>query len=174
MFMSGMLNFGINFGEYLIKRNLRHLIAHVTNHCNFRCQHCFINFSPREDLKLAHFEKIGRETGRFFWLDIGGGEPFLRKDLAEIVASFRAGVVQIPSNGSLPDLMMDQLKRMKRLSDAEIAVSLSLDGLEATHERVRGEKGNWKQVWSTFERLREMDGISIKINTVITNNNKKY
>ena len=172
MFMSGMLNFGINFGEYLIKRNLRHLIAHVTNHCNFRCQHCFINFSPREDLKLAHFEKIGRETGRFFWLDIGGGEPFLRKDLAEIVASFRAGVVQIPSNGSLPDLMMDQLKRMKRLSDAEIAVSLSLDGLEATHERVRGEKGNWKQVWSTFERLREMDGIPIKINTVITNDNK--
>jgi len=167
-----MLKFGLNFGEYLIKRNLRHLIAHVTNHCNFRCQHCFIDFSPKKDLKLAEFERIGREVGRLFWLDIGGGEPFLRKDLAEIIGAFRAEVIQIPSNGSLPDLMVEQLTRMKRLTDAEITVSLSLDGLEETHERVRGEKGSWDQVWSTFERLRDLDECSVKINTVITNDNK--
>lgn len=167
-FTSGLLN----FGEYLIKRNLRHLIVHVTNHCNFRCEHCFIDFSPKRDMKLAQFEKLGSEVGRLFWLDIGGGEPFLRKDLAEIVACFQAGVVQIPSNGSLPDLMLDQLKRMRKICDSEIAVSLSLDGLEATHEQIRGQKGNWEQVWSTFERLREIDGLPVKINTVITNENK--
>jgi len=170
--MSGMIKFGANFAEYLVKRDLRHLIAHVTNHCNFRCQHCFINLSPMKDLKLAQFENIGREVGRLFWLDIGGGEPFLRKDLAEIVGCFRTQVVQIPSNGSLPDLMVDQLRRMTPLTDAEITVSLSLDGLQETHERVRGETGNWDQVWSTFERLRALDRFPVKINTVITNDNK--
>jgi MoaA/NifB/PqqE/SkfB family radical SAM enzyme len=170
--MSGMLKFGLSFGKFLIKRNLQHLIAHVTNHCNFRCQHCFIDFSPKKDLKLAQFEKIGRDVGRLFWLDIGGGEPFLRKDLAEIVGSFRAQIVQIPSNGSLPDSMEVQLKRMRKLTDAEITVSLSLDGLKDTHERIRGAKGNWDQVWSTFERLRALGGFSVKINTVITNENK--
>lgn len=170
--MSGLLKFGLNFGEYLVKRNLRHLIAHVTNHCNFRCAHCFIDFSPKRDVELAQYQKIGRDVGRLFWLDIGGGEPFLRNDLAEIVGSFRTEIVQIPSNGSLPDLMMDQLRRMKGLTNAEISISLSLDGLEETHERIRGAQGNWDEVWSTFERLRELGEHPIKINTVITNENK--
>jgi MoaA/NifB/PqqE/SkfB family radical SAM enzyme len=170
--MSGILKFGLSFGEFLVRRNLRHLIAHVTNHCNFRCQHCFIDFSPKRDMKLAQFQKMAGEAGRLFWLDIAGGEPFLRKDLAEIVSAFQTNVVQIPSNGSLPDLMIDQLKRMRRLSDAEISISLSLDGLQKTHERIRGAEGNWDQVWSTFERLRQLGGFPLKINTVITNENK--
>ncbi len=170
--MSEMLKFGLSFAEYLVKRNLRHLIVHVTNHCNFRCQHCFIDFSPKRDLKLAQFEKVGHEVGRLFWLDIAGGEPFLRKDLAEIVAAFRTNVVQIPSNGSLPDMMIDQLKRMRRLTDAEISISLSLDGLKETHEKTRSAEGNWCQVWNTFERLRGLGGYPVKINTVITNDNK--
>ncbi len=66
--MSGLLKFGLSFGEYLVKRNLKHLIAHVTNHCNFRCAHCFIDFSPKRDMDLAltwwktpprHFRRIG-------------------------------------------------------------------------------------------------------------------
>ncbi len=171
--MSELLKFGLSFGEYLVRRNLKHLIAHVTNHCNFRCNHCFIDFSPKRDMELARYQKMGRDMGRLFWLDIGGGEPFLRKDLAEIVCSFQAGIVQIPSNGSLPDLMMDQLKRMKRLTNAEISVSLSLDGLKETHERIRGAEGNWDEVWSTFEKLRELGEHPVKINTVVTNENKE-
>tara|TARA_B100000315_G_C14562749_1_gene581359 strand:- start:765 stop:1649 length:885 start_codon:yes stop_codon:yes gene_type:complete len=123
-------------------------------------------------MTLAQYQKIGRDVGRLFWLDIGGGEPFLRKDLAEVIGSFQTGIVQIPSNGSLPDPMMDQLKRMKRLTNAEISISLSLDGLKKTHERIRGAKGNWDEVWSTFKRLRELGKHPVKINTVVTNENK--
>jgi molybdenum cofactor biosynthesis enzyme MoaA len=43
-----------------------------------------------------------------FWLDIAGGEPFLRKDLAEIVSCFNFEVLQIPTNGSLPELIIKQ------------------------------------------------------------------
>ncbi len=159
------------FGEYLVRRNLQHLIVHVTNHCNFRCEHCFIDFSPKKDLRLADYQTLGKEAGRLFWLDIGGGEPFLRKDLAEIIGCFDARVIQIPTNGSLPDLAIESLTRLRRRTDAEIAVSLSLDGLQETHERIRKEPGNWEQVWRTVERLRKLGGISIKINTVVTNHN---
>lgn len=168
--MSNMVQFAVHFGQYLLRRNLQHLIVHVTNHCNFRCQHCFIDFSPKRDMKLEQYRKLGAEVGPLFWLDIGGGEPFLRKDLAEIVGSFRCKVVQIPSNGSLPDQMIEQLKRMRTTTDAEVAVSLSLDGLKDTHERVRGQPGNWDQVWSTFEKLRSLD-VPVKINTVLTREN---
>ena len=169
--MSNILQFAGHFGRYLIGQNFQHLIVHVTNHCNFRCQHCFIDFSPKRDLKLEQYQKLAKEVGPLFWLDIGGGEPFLRKDLAEIIAFFDAKVVQIPSNGSLPELMIEQLEKMKRLSKAEISISLSLDGLKETHDRIRKQPGNWDQIWSTFDLLRNK-GITVKINTVLTNENK--
>ena len=168
--MSDVLQFAKHFGEYLGRRNLQHMIVHVTNHCNFRCSHCFIDFSPKKDLTLPAYQKLGREVGPLFWLDIAGGEPFLRKDLAEIVASFDANVVQIPSNGSLPKLMAEQLDRMRSTTKAQVTISLSLDGLKETHERIRKAPGNWDQVWETFEMLKQRD-LPVKINTVITRDN---
>ena len=169
--MSNFVEFAKSFGGYLLSKNLVHMIVHVTNHCNFRCKHCFIDFSPKRDLKLDQYRTLGRDSGRLFWLDIGGGEPFLRKDLADIVASFDTKVVQIPSNGSLPDQMEEQITRMLAPTDREIIISLSLDGLEETHNRIRGEADSWNQVWSTFERLRRIDGLSVKILTVLQDGN---
>ena len=169
--MSTPGNFVLAFGEYLLKRNLKHMIVHVTNRCNFRCEHCFIDFSPKRDMTLEQYRQLGREAGKLFWLDIGGGEPFLRHDLAEIVGCFEARVVQIPSNGSLPDPIIDNLTRIKKKMRAEITFSLSLDGLPETHAKIRGQKDNWDQVWSTFEKVRSLGGVSIKINTVITKSN---
>jgi len=167
-----MLDYAGAFGSFLIRRNLKHLIAHVTNSCNFRCEHCFIDFSSQRDMKLDQFKALGKQVGPLFWLDIGGGEPFLRKDLADIVCSFDAKVVQIPSNGSLHDQMVEQVKLMKKNSPAEIGVSFSLDGLEETHGKIRGQEKSWSQVWEAFEILRNIGDIPIKINTVLTNHNK--
>ena len=170
--MHSYLNLGKAFGGYLMRRNLQHMIVHVTNHCNFRCEHCYIDFSPKKDLTLAELSDLGKRVGRLFWLDIGGGEPFLRKDLAEIIASFDHQVVQIPTNGSLPELVLENLARLKRLVSSEITISLSLDGLPETHEKIRGHEGNWDEVWGTFEKIRSsIGGVSIKINTVITTSN---
>jgi len=166
-----MLSFSVSFAEYLLRQNLQHAIVHVTNNCNFRCDHCFIDFSPKRDLKLEQYQKLAKQIGKLFWLDVAGGEPFLRKDLAEIVTAFDAKVIQIPSNGSLPEQSIEQLKRMKALTNAEIAVSLSLDGLEAKHDRIRHHPGSWAQVWSTFEQLKQLGGISIKINSVLSQEN---
>ena len=58
---------------------------HVTNACNFRCDHCFVDFeSPKRDLKLDVYQQLAADSPPLMWLDIGGGEPFLRKDLADI------------------------------------------------------------------------------------------
>jgi MoaA/NifB/PqqE/SkfB family radical SAM enzyme len=169
--MAAGLDFARTFGTYLLQRNLQHLIIHVTNHCNFRCEHCFIDFSPKRDLKLPQFQEIARQVGPLFWLDIAGGEPSLRKDLADIVAAFDAKVVQIPSNGSLPDLLVPALQRIKTLTKAEVAVSFSLDGLPETHGKVRGAPKNWQQVWDCYEKVRAVGGIAVKMNTCLTNRN---
>lgn len=160
-----------SFAQFMLRERLMHLIVHVTNHCNFRCQHCFIDFSPKRDLKLHQYRALGQQVGELFWLDIGGGEPFLRKDLSDIVGCFRAKVVQIPTNASIEDLILEQVKRLKRNASSELTISMSLDGLKETHEKIRGQPGNWNQVWNTFDKLRRLGGVSIKINTVLSNAN---
>ncbi len=169
--MAASLDFARAFGAYLLRRNLQHLIIHVTNYCNFRCEHCFIDFSPKRDLKLPQFQEIARQVGPLFWLDIAGGEPSLRKDLADIVAAFNAKVVQIPSNGSLPDLLIPALQRIKAETSSEVAISFSLDGLPETHARVRGAPNNWRQVWYCYDKVRAIGGVAVKINTCLTNHN---
>ena len=169
--MNKYIYYATNLAKYLAKKDLRHLIAHVTNHCNFRCEHCFIDFSTKRDMKLPDYQELGRAAGSLFWLDIGGGEPFLRKDLAEIVSCFDTRIVQIPSNGSLPDQMVEQINRMKKLSDREVIISLSLDGRRETHDKIRGHPGSYDQVWETAERLRQETGTYVKILTVLQKNN---
>lgn len=166
-----IFDFASSFAQYLIEQNLQHLIVHVTNHCNYRCDHCFIDFAAKQDMKLEQYQSLAKQVGKLFWLDIAGGEPFLRLDLADIIAAFDTKVVQIPSNGSLPDRAIAQLEKAKQLTNAEISVSLSLDGLKETHDHIRNHQGSWEQVWETFARLRAMGGISIKINTVINKEN---
>ncbi len=163
--------FFLHFTEYLLRHNLQHLIVHVTNHCNFRCQHCFIDFSPKNDLSLERYRELGRKAGKLFWLDVGGGEPYLRRDLVEIILSFQSRVVQIPTNGSLQDRVVEMTKDLRRRYSGDITISLSIDGLETTHDAIRKAKGNWNQVWSSFSELRKIDGLSLKINTVLHKDN---
>jgi MoaA/NifB/PqqE/SkfB family radical SAM enzyme len=106
-----------------------------------------------------------------FWLDIGGGEPFIRKDLADIVNIFNTKVVQIPSNGWFTDLIVEQTSRILKRGNREVVVSLSLDGLKDTHDRIRNQEGAWDRLWETFEALRKLNHLYIKILTVLHKDN---
>lgn len=159
------------FLRHLVRPAPQHLILHVTRRCNYRCRHCFVDKTKGEEISLGDCRRLAREVGRILWLDIGGGEPFLRDDLPEIVAAFSAQIVMIPTNGSLPERILEQLGRMRAMTRAQIGISLSVDGLRESHDRIRDKPGSWDTVWSTYERLRRVEGISVKINTVITNEN---
>ncbi len=169
--MNNALSFAQHMGRYLVSKGLVHMIVHVTNHCNFRCDHCFIDFSTKRDLRLDKYKELGAAAGKLFWLDIGGGEPFIRKDLADIVAAFDSDVVQIPTNGWFTDATVEQCRRMVARGDREVVVSLSVDGLRETHDRIRHQEGSWDRLWQTFEALKRVDGVHVKALTVVHNGN---
>lgn len=159
-----------HFADYQLNQNLKHLIVHVTNLCNFRCKHCFIDFSPKRDLPLEKYQELGKDVGKLFWLDIGGGEPFLRKDLIEICESFDAEVITIPTNGFLTERVVKMTREIQDRVKGEVTISLSIDGLKETHDRIR-EEGSWDKLWTTYDELRKIDGVRVKINTVICKDN---
>ena len=66
------------------------LTINVNDLCNSRCRICNIwkndpEKKVKEQLKLWEFERIFKNYGNLYWVTITGGEPFLRKDLVEVV-----------------------------------------------------------------------------------------
>ncbi|MBT0652295.1 radical SAM protein [Geomobilimonas luticola] len=159
-----------HFIDFQLRRSLQHLIIQVTDRCNMQCGHCFVTGRDGAELSLENYRKLGREAGKLLWLDVAGGEPFLRSDLPEIVASFDAEVVQIPTNGSMTEEVVAGVRRIREKSLAQVAVSVSIDDFPEEHDRLRCQAGSWERAWQTFEALRALK-VPVKINTVLTSNN---
>ena len=136
----------------------------LTNRCNLRCQHCRI--PGRGDQDLSFHEITGvidsyyDEGGRCLYLH--GGEPLLwhdRKQGIEDVVDYahRIGffTVVIYTNGTLP------------LRTSADTVFVSLDGLQETHDRLRG--ASFTRV---VDNLHNSTHPSLFINFTINNHNK--
>ena len=131
---------------------LNYLFWECTTRCHFRCRHCGSDcgMAAREqDMPLEDFlgalDTIPEEgRARPFTIVLTGGEPLLRPDIVAVGAALRArrfgwGMV---SNGWFYDGEMH-----RRLMDAGMgALTLSLDGLEASHDWMRGLSGSYDRV----------------------------
>ena len=90
-----------------------HLIHFVTARCNLRCAHCFywqaLDADHRHELTLEEIDQTARSLPRLLLLSLTGGEPFVRKDLGEICASYirhcRPHILTISTNGAYPERM---------------------------------------------------------------------
>ena len=130
---------------------LNYLFWECTTRCNLHCRHCgsdcFAAGSdadmPLEDFLRAFDTIPAEERAKPFTVVLTGGEPLLRPDLPEIGQALRSrgagwGIV---SNGWLYDAEMHQ-----RLVAAGLgALTISLDGLEASHDWMRGRPGSFSR-----------------------------
>jgi MoaA/NifB/PqqE/SkfB family radical SAM enzyme len=144
---------------------LRHLTFWVTGHCNQACLFCFQRGEdtgpPGDELSPKEIARLAPSLGRPLWLLIGGGEPFLRPDLAQVCATLliasRPAILTLTSNGSQPQVIEEQTRAILRAADRTlVVVKLSLDGVEATHDHLRGRGGSFARVLETHARLRRL------------------
>lgn len=156
---------------------LRHLFLELTLRCNEKCLHCGSNCGDvkSEELTADQYGKFLAEvkgdmgTGGKM-LCITGGEPLLRKDFFEIMEhahklGFSWGMT---SNATL--LTPDVAKDLKRVGMGTISVSI--DGLEETHDTFRRTPGGWKKGMEGVENLLNEGGFkSVQITTVVTHKN---
>ncbi len=159
---------------FRMRPKVSHLILHVTNICNFRCNHCFVEFAEKpKDLTLDEVEQVAQVFNDLIWLDIGGGEPFIREDLPEIIAKFKAREVSIPTNGWFTEKIFVVIKRIQETSGIKnLILTISIDGMPETHDEIRQKKGSFDQLSKTYELIRKnFPELRIKINTVLNNRN---
>lgn len=127
----------------------------VTMLCNSRCIHCDIWKNKGMDfLPVEVYKKL---PASLEMVDITGGEPFLRNDLPEIVATVRKACpnarILITTNGFLTQKIQKYADEIIR-ADPDIAFRLSLDGWGDTHEKVRGIPHAFDKVMATIQVLK--------------------
>src|SRR3984893_18515576 len=105
-----------------------------TFRCNSRCQMCHVWKYPTAPEQEISLETLAKLPGGFDNLNLSGGEPTLRRDLAELIESLspKARVMEISSNGLPPQLLVPIIK-----TDPNIKVPSRRGGDESTSNRIR-------------------------------------
>jgi MoaA/NifB/PqqE/SkfB family radical SAM enzyme len=164
------------------KREFNSLFLFVTSRCNSLCRTCFYfdKLNSRDDLTLEQIDRISQTAPPFRKLWLSGGEPFLREGLADVVAMFvkRNGVrnVNLPTNGLLPEKIFAAVDRMLELCpETAIDLNFSIDGLQKTHDAIRGVPNNFVRTLATMravaERYRGIRRLRRNVLSVITREN---
>lgn len=157
------------------------LVISVSYRCNSKCRTCDVWRKPNDDLTLEEWTHVFQRLGTGpIYLTFTGGEPFLRKDLAELIlASYTYCLpeyITIPTNGLLTDRIVETVSRVCRGAPrSRIGINLSLDGIGEEHDEIRRVPGNWDKAMATWRGLKAVQGkhrnLVLSIHTVISKHN---
>jgi radical SAM family uncharacterized protein len=136
----------------------------LTYNCNLRCKMCPFWKRSSKDSDIEGEKAILRriyDSGAC-GIAFEGGEPLLRNDLAEILAFSRSLPLHtsLVTNGTLLESRIDEIA-----SYINGVVYVSLDGLEKTHDTIRGVSGCFRKAVRGIMASREK--VSVTINTTI-------
>jgi MoaA/NifB/PqqE/SkfB family radical SAM enzyme len=138
----------------------------VTRRCNLRCDYCARNRYRNPELTTDQWRSLMDEMAQLGCLQVSltGGEPLLRKDIAELMRHARGlgFKVKLNTNGLLVPRHQDAVA----LADS---VTLRLDGPEGPHDLSRGQ-GSYRKVMSAARTLRGM-GKPTRFYTVLSSAN---
>jgi mycofactocin biosynthetic radical S-adenosylmethionine protein MftC len=145
----------------------------LTYACNLACVHCLSSSGRRDpdELSTAECKAVIDELERMqvFYVNIGGGEPTVRRDFWELVdyATAHHVGVKFSTNGSR---ITDERAAWLAASDY-VDVQISLDGATAAvNDAVRGP-GSYDTAIAALERLQAAGMRDFKISVVVTREN---
>lgn len=162
-----------------------HLTLFVTGVCNLRCRHCFHFQEVAQGVPGPSAEEIDRlaesasRKQPLLWVSFGGGEPFMRKDLPELAASFgKRGLrhLAIPTNG-LVKRTDEAIERIcSENPDLYLSVAVSFDGPPEIHDEIRqvpGGHGRSMEAVRRFQELKErFDNLGVGVIVTVTSENQ--
>ncbi len=141
----------------------------LTDACNFRCFYCM----PNEEVEVTPYSKLMSKNEivslakTFVQLGVNkirltGGEPLVRKDVAEIIEelSLLNVTLTMTTNGVLIHKYIDVLKKANIQS-----INVSLDTLNAEKFLLLTKRNQFEQVKNNIELLLQ-NNFSVKVNVV--------
>ncbi|MFB6183356.1 MAG: mycofactocin radical SAM maturase [Haloarculaceae archaeon] len=145
----------------------------VTLGCNLHCDHCLSGSGPGHEmpgeLTTEQAKAFVAECDEMdvFQVNIGGGEPFVRRDFLDLLEELTGRGIStcVSTNGTQLDAeTLDRIEAMDPLY-----LQVSLDGLQEENDAIRGE-GVYDAVVDALARLQDRD-VGTTLNTVVTRQN---
>lgn len=150
------------------KARSAYAVWELTLKCNLACSHCGSRAGERRDNELNTDEALDlvrqlAESG-IDEVTLEGGEAFLRPDWLTIARAITDAGMQCTMVTGGYGISRDTAFRMR---DAGIvAASVSVDGLEATHDLIRGRERSFKYCFETLAHFKDA-GLQTCANTQI-------
>ncbi|MDF1702809.1 MAG: radical SAM protein [Planctomycetota bacterium] len=139
----------------------------LTDRCDCRCEGCRIWEQPKgRELTPAEIGDVLAKAPSLRWVNLTGGEPFLRNDMVEVVRAVRASlpnlaVVDFPTTGQRTDVILRDVAAMTALGIPKLVVTCSLEGPPLLHDKLRGREGAFERMIATYAGLRAMEGVDV-------------
>jgi Fe-coproporphyrin III synthase len=149
----------------------------LTYWCQYRCKTCNIwKRKPQDELTTDEIITFVRENPDINWVDLTGGEIFLRPDIDDVLGAIvdgwrRLAILHFPTNGFLTDRIARSVSRIAGRAPGHTIVTVSLDGDEQTNDHVRGIKGGFRRQIETFKALRSMPGVRVVFGVTLSSYN---
>jgi radical SAM protein with 4Fe4S-binding SPASM domain len=115
-------------------------------------------------MSLEEIVKVTKSIGeQLMNVNLTGGEPFLRTDLYEIARAYvinaKVNSVFITSHGGFTKKIIKFAETFKKdFPDKMLLISISLDGPEDVHDKIRKIPGLYSKAMETYRQLREVGG----------------
>ena len=139
------------------------LVLFINYICNMKCEHCYYwrNLNAKDDLTKDEIFELSRSLGRIENLNLSGGEPFIRKDFAEICRQFirQNGVreIYVPTNAYFTEWTVEKIAATLEEPTLDLfVVELSLDGMPEFHDEFRVAKNAFRKAMETYDALVEL------------------
>ena len=131
------------------------LQIHPTRHCNLSCLHCYSLSGPgaQEEIDIATLAAAVTDAASAGYqvMGVSGGEPLLYSELRALLAhaTERGMRTTVTTNGMLLDR-----KGLATLDGVTSILAISLDGVPASHNRMRNSAAAFGKMQSHLEAVR--------------------
>jgi MoaA/NifB/PqqE/SkfB family radical SAM enzyme len=156
------------------------ILINLTNNCNSKCDFCDIwkvkDFENEVNLNdtIKLFDEMGPSLA---WLALSGGEVTLVKYLDSMLFEAKKRcknlrIVTFTTNALLPKKVIELSEQVKK-NGFDLMVTISLDGDEELHDKVRGVPGNYKKCMELYDSLKSM-GVNVNFGITVGDVNESY
>jgi radical SAM protein with 4Fe4S-binding SPASM domain len=140
----------------------------ITLRCDLACRHCGSRAAVvrPDELSTAECLDLVRQMAELSVREVTiiGGEAYLRDDWLEIVRAIRShGMLATMTSGGRG---IDAQRARAAYQAGMQSVSISIDGDEHTHDRLRGVTGSYRAALNAIRELRSA-GVKVGVNTQI-------
>ncbi len=134
-------------------------------------------------MSIQEIDKMTKTMGKLLFVNLTGGEPFLRKDIVEIATIYYKNTkpvnITIPTNGILTEkILEDTEKILQNCPKSKISIKFSIDGTQEVHDDIRGFDGIFNCMIATYKSLnglkKKYNNLDIYLTTVVSSMNQKY